>query len=99
MPIACGTCHFGRPPLSAPHAHVVSAAFVLVFGHRPVASVADATFERAKTVVVPGCTAYCPTCAHITWLARHEDFEKALIQHEKDFVTCNEIVFELDQLQ
>ena len=95
MTVTCGTCRFDKAA-SNDQAQYISAAFVLLFAGRSLDQVLKSTAERAEGVVVPGCTSYCPTCTHITWLARDEDCAAALMRHEYDFARNSGILKELE---
>ena len=71
----CSWCLFMADPGPEP----ASSAFVLATGSARVADVLAAHAEATAAQALPGVAAYCSACAQVTWLARHDGLQAALL--------------------
>jgi len=71
----CSGCLFAAGPGPEP----ASSAFVLATGSARVGDVLATHAAATAAQALPGVAAYCTACAQVTWLARHDELQAALL--------------------
>lgn len=73
----CLSCTYPNPTDARP-----TAAFVTLFSHAEPEAILRKLSTRARSLLIPGLTAYCTRCRCSTILSTQATLQDALIEHE-----------------